>query len=266
MVLALCANGKAVVWASLACMMMLSGCESGSSDEEETVMNTNMTGIKPGFDDEAPHMEDSWCPEIGHQCKADIEWAMNHGIYEHPEWYHGLTSSSSEHDFRCKLKNYDSTACFGDPSYNCYACSGPAPSPPSGSSSGSCSDRLNIRYKSSSACIVVKDSKVLLIKSNYFQPPNSWDLPGGTHEGEESACETAERETCEEGQITVKVTAKTAKGNVFICEEVGPGSCHSPETITGREYFGADNLPDLRNAWGNPNAKAEILEALRQYR
>merc|ERR1712232_418359 len=47
-------------------------------------------------------MEDPACngaPEGKKCCKA-VKWAMQHGVYEHPEWYPGLTSMSSLNQFQ----------------------------------------------------------------------------------------------------------------------------------------------------------------------
>merc|ERR1712187_421496 len=105
--------------------------------------------------------------------------------------------------------------------------------------SSSCAERLNDYSKRNAACIVVKDGKVLLVKANYFKPSGSWDLPGGYRDGNEHACKTAERETCEEGQIDVKAVAKTSVGSVYRCEYLGPTkkNCRSPEGIQATALF-----------------------------
>lgn len=36
----------------------------------------------------------------GDDCYKDVKWAMEHGIYDHPEWYHGLHPASSPMEFQ----------------------------------------------------------------------------------------------------------------------------------------------------------------------
>ena len=39
----------------------------------------------------------------GDSCYKDVMWAKNHGIREHPHWYHGLTSSSTDEEFQADI-------------------------------------------------------------------------------------------------------------------------------------------------------------------
>ena len=36
-------------------------------------------------------------------CEKHVRWAMHHGIYEHPDWYPGMTNKTSTEAFRCFL-------------------------------------------------------------------------------------------------------------------------------------------------------------------
>jgi len=65
---------------------------------------------------------------------------------------------------------------------------------------------------------------VLLVKVPYGSKPG-WDLPGGKGDkGHEAACETAEREVCEETKHQVRAVAKLSQ-NVFMCEIVAENVC-----------------------------------------
>mmetsp|Transcript_18104 Transcript_18104/g.30555 ORF Transcript_18104/g.30555 Transcript_18104/m.30555 type:complete len:315 (+) Transcript_18104:57-1001(+) len=39
----------------------------------------------------------------GDSCYKDVMWAKNHGIREHPNWYHGLSPSSTVEDFQAEI-------------------------------------------------------------------------------------------------------------------------------------------------------------------
>jgi hypothetical protein len=41
------------------------------------------------------------------KCWAHVHWAMTTGIKTHPEWYSGLTASSTFADFQCELAQED---------------------------------------------------------------------------------------------------------------------------------------------------------------
>jgi len=113
----------------------------------------------------------------------------------------------------------------------------------------------------------------MLIKSGYFDPPGSWDLPGGTNHGNEggtpeATCEAAERETLEEAQIKVKAVSKTSNGAIFVCEYLDDDtSGHSPEEITDRKWHSLAefNAATLRYTWGEPDNsyRHEVEKALR---
>merc|ERR1719277_1379817 len=40
------------------------------------------------------------CPELSAECEGHLNWAMNTGIKNHPDWYPDLTSSSSPEEFQ----------------------------------------------------------------------------------------------------------------------------------------------------------------------
>merc|ERR1712050_642576 len=54
----------------------------------------------------------------GEECHGHVEWAMQHGITLHPEWYPGLTGNSTFEEFQAHLHTID----HGN-------CSEPCPSP-----------------------------------------------------------------------------------------------------------------------------------------
>jgi len=39
----------------------------------------------------------------GDSCYKDVMWAKNHGIREHPNWYHGLSPSSTDEEFQADI-------------------------------------------------------------------------------------------------------------------------------------------------------------------
>jgi len=40
------------------------------------------------------------CGKPSSDCKNAISWTLEHGLYEHPEWFPGLSNTSSERDFQ----------------------------------------------------------------------------------------------------------------------------------------------------------------------
>jgi len=103
----------------------------------------------------------------------------------------------------------------------CSFCSGaPLPSPsPVGSD---CARRLNNYDRRNAACLVKDDNRAMLVYVPYGSP--GWDLPGGQRHSGEYACETAEREVCEESRHKVRALYQLSY-NVFMCELVEEGYC-----------------------------------------
>lgn len=52
-----------------------------------------------------PKLKNSKCHTAlpGDSCYKDVMWAKNHGIREHPHWYHGLTPSSTDEEFQADI-------------------------------------------------------------------------------------------------------------------------------------------------------------------
>jgi len=89
-----------------------------------------------------------------------------------------------------------------------------------------CAQRLNMFDERHAACVVVKDARALLVWVYYGSAP-SWDLPGGQHHRGEAACETAEREVCEETGFQVRAKRQLSY-NVFECDIVAADVCKKP--------------------------------------
>eukprot|EP00933_Yihiella_yeosuensis_P023953 TRINITY_DN18588_c0_g1_i1.p1 TRINITY_DN18588_c0_g1~~TRINITY_DN18588_c0_g1_i1.p1 ORF type:complete len:692 (+),score=81.73 TRINITY_DN18588_c0_g1_i1:91-2166(+) len=70
------------------------------------------------------------------KCIEQIKWAKSDGIYAHPDWYPGLTSSSSDHDFQVVMGNTGKTAC----EVPCASSSPSSSSTPSSSTASSSSE------------------------------------------------------------------------------------------------------------------------------
>jgi len=93
----------------------------------------------------------------------------------------------------------------------------------------------------------------MLVYVPYGSP--GWDLPGGQRKGGEYACETAERETCEESSVKVRALYQLSY-NVFMCELVQVGFCRKSvdegflekRWVTRAEVYTVDYRP---NTWGN---------------
>merc|ERR1719410_3060097 len=89
-----------------------------------------------------------------------------------------------------------------------------------------CAQRLNMFDERHAACVVVKDNRALLVWVYYGSAPG-WDLPGGQHHHGEAACETAEREACEETGFQVRAKQQLSY-NVFECDIVAENVCQKP--------------------------------------
>jgi len=123
-----------------------------------------------------------------------------------------------------------------------------------------CAKRLDIREQSNSACVVVKENRALLVWLPYGGSPG-WDLPGGWRHDGEPACETAEREVCEETGLQVRAVEQLSY-NVFKCEVVAEGVCRNPvdEGHLDKRWVASWDLGSLQfrgGTWGN---KRGLLE------
>lgn len=47
----------------------------------------------------------------GESCYNDISWAKTQGVFQHPEWYHGLTATSSLEDFQRNVHQQSPGSC-----------------------------------------------------------------------------------------------------------------------------------------------------------
>jgi len=123
-----------------------------------------------------------------------------------------------------------------------------------------CPRRLQHWSESNSACIVVRDNRALLVWVPYGSSPG-WDLPGGWKHDGEAACETAERETCEESGIKV-LAVKKLSFNVFQCEVLAFGACRNPvdEGFLAKKWASRDELDSLQYRGGTWGDKRGILK------
>merc|ERR1719343_1385210 len=88
-----------------------------------------------------------------------------------------------------------------------------------------CASKLNHRSKRNAACVVRQEGKALLVYVPYGSAPG-WDFPGGHMHQDEYACQTAERETCEETGHKVRAVRKLTY-NVFECVVVAKHVCRN---------------------------------------
>jgi len=117
-----------------------------------------------------------------------------------------------------------------------------------------CASRLNMWEERNAACLLVKDGKALLVKVPYGSHPG-WDFPGGTKHSGEAACETAEREVCEETGYQVRALEQLS-WNVFRCEIVAEGVCTKPvdEGFLEKGWWSKSDLDQLTfraETWGD---------------
>jgi len=123
-----------------------------------------------------------------------------------------------------------------------------------------CAHRLNSYSRHNSACIFRRGGKALLVYVPYGSSAG-WDLPGGEKKGTtEAACETAERETCEESGYQVKAVSKITSV-VFLCEYVASNVCTKrvDEGFLQKRWVSAHEVNSLKyrgGTWGN---KREML-------
>jgi len=117
-----------------------------------------------------------------------------------------------------------------------------------------CASRLNVHSEHHSACVVTQNNRALLVWVPYGSAPG-WDLPGGMKHSGESACETAEREVCEETGYQVRAVERLAY-NIFKCEIVAANVCTSPvdEGFLSKTWAVKEDLANLQyrgGTWGD---------------
>merc|ERR1719291_505651 len=117
-----------------------------------------------------------------------------------------------------------------------------------------CAYRLNMHEEHHSACVVTRNNRALLVWVPYGSAPG-WDLPGGRKHSGEAACETAEREVCEETGFRVRAVKKITY-NVFHCEIVSENACTNAvdEGFLKKKFVRRDELRDLQyrgGTWGD---------------
>merc|ERR1719410_2754061 len=124
-----------------------------------------------------------------------------------------------------------------------------------------CARRLNMFDERHAACVVVKDSRALLVWVYYGSAPG-WDLPGGQHHHGEAACETAEREVCEETGFQVRAKRQLSY-NVFECEIVAESVCRSPvdEGFLRKKWADYEELGRLHYRGGTWGDKQSLLRS-----
>lgn len=116
-----------------------------------------------------------------------------------------------------------------------------------------CASRLNEYQTRPAACLIVNNDQVLLVRVPYSSPPG-WDFPGGHEKHHEPACETAEREACEETGHSVRVV-RSLTYNVYLCE-LGPANVCTRSVDEGfleQQWFSASDLDRITlrpHSWG----------------
>lgn len=127
-----------------------------------------------------------------------------------------------------------------------------------------CAQRLNHWNRGSSACIILGDNEALMVWVPYGS--QGWDFPGGQSKEYEYACETAERETCEETGHRVQAVAQITD-QIFLCDIVQWNACQVSvdEGRLDHRYFKRWELDQLQlrpNTWGD---KRNILSWYLRY-
>lgn len=127
-----------------------------------------------------------------------------------------------------------------------------------------CARRLNAWGKSNAACLLTRGDTTLMVYVPYGGRPG-WDFPGGMRHHGEHACETAERETCEETGYQVRALAQLSS-SVFRCEIVASNVCRKPvdEGFLRKRWFPKQQLGQVRyrgGTWGG-NKKGLIEQSL----
>lgn len=126
-------------------------------------------------------------------------------------------------------------------------------------SNGDCGSRLNHWETRPAACILVRDHQALLVEVTYGRSPG-WDFPGGYNKGNEPACRTAERETCEETGYAVRAIEKIT-GSVFKCEIVASNACTTPvdEGFLAKRWVSVQQLDSVNYRGGTWGDKRSLL-------
>jgi len=124
--------------------------------------------------------------------------------------------------------------------------------------SHACASRLNSWVKRNAACLIKSGGKALLVYVPYGRA--GWDFPGGTKHEHEFACETAEREACEETGYKVRAV-RMLTYNVFECTIVAKDVCRKPvdEGFLKKRWVSKGDIYSVHyrgGTWGN---KAAIL-------
>mmetsp|Transcript_6380 Transcript_6380/g.20522 ORF Transcript_6380/g.20522 Transcript_6380/m.20522 type:complete len:297 (+) Transcript_6380:66-956(+) len=122
-----------------------------------------------------------------------------------------------------------------------------------GNLTSGCASRLGHGRSHASACLVVRDGKVLMVRVPYGRRPG-WDFPGGRAHSGEAPCETAEREACEETGYGVRAVGRLSR-SVFRCEIVALGVCTRPvdEGFLEKGWFSRHETGAHRHAERRPH-------------
>jgi len=125
-----------------------------------------------------------------------------------------------------------------------------------GNLTSGCASRLGHGSSHASACLVIRDGKVLMVRVPYGSRPG-WDFPGGRAHSGEAPCKTAEREVCEETGYGVRALSQLSR-SVFKCEIVASGVCTRPvdEGFLQKRWFSGQEVQNVRmrnngHTWGN---------------
>jgi len=81
----------------------LSGCTYSEHSASTNAVSATSTTIVPR------PLTNCQAAIPGSECFQDVIWAMSHGVQQHPEWYRGLSSSSSFDEFQDFLHNHVQT-------------------------------------------------------------------------------------------------------------------------------------------------------------
>jgi len=116
-----------------------------------------------------------------------------------------------------------------------------------------CASRLNSWVQRNAACLITSGGKALLVYVPYGRA--GWDFPGGQKHDHEFACQTAEREACEETGYKVQAVRKLTY-NVFECNIVAKDFCRKPvdEGFLKKRWVSRDQIHNIHyrgGTWGN---------------
>jgi 8-oxo-dGTP pyrophosphatase MutT (NUDIX family) len=129
-----------------------------------------------------------------------------------------------------------------------------------------CAKRLNAWSRSNAACLLIRGETTLLVKVPYGRSPG-WDFPGGRRHSGEFACETAERETCEETGYQVRAVEQLSS-TVFRCKVVASNVCRKPvdEGFLEKNWWPENKIDHLHyrgGTWGG-NKRGLIKQEMQQ--